>query len=401
MSWDLDNWGSNNVTGADRVNAAYNFLETGVYTAPLWSGSGTNCTDSSQCASGFKCSGGQCVQVTTGGAAGGSGGQVGSGGGFGGSGGCDGGGDSAGGGAPGGGGGSSFPGSGPTGGGGSGCSGPTGSTPTFPGFDFGFGIGSGGGGGGNGGGGGCQTATCGDGGGAGGIDGNFGGGYGGGYAPEGACCGQRCCRFFATGISSDPVNVNCYCGDCPPIYGGEGAACGDGLPACGYGYACIDGYCREVKPCNKFCAEYYEANGEDAAGCNSDDRCDECTACNGDGNGFSYCKLRDSAPCWCPGAEGGRCDICSPSGTLIPGVCLECASIQNYECGCGFINIQVCQPEGTSGLSIVNKAQIAAARECIKLCEGDGGKVECNCNAECGPGGSCSAKTLTCSGGEA
>lgn len=314
MGWSLDSWGGANT----RVAQASQFLSTGIVGTAF---GGTGCTSSSQCASGYKCSGGRCVQATTSGGSGGSGGVGNN------TGGsyvpCDGGPD----GAPSGGG----PGSG-------GCSSPT------P-------IGGGGGGG-------CTTSTCGQG--------------SSGYGQDSDCCGDRCCRYFATGIPFEPINVNCYCGNCP---GTNGSRCGDGYPPCGPGLACINGYCTEVKPCNKFCSEYYEANGEDAAGCSQDYRCDECTECTGEfGNGGgNYCDSKANLPCHCNGADLAECDICNSDGSVSPGVCLECCTIQNYDCGCGVaVTARVCRDRDASGPSQCNLAQDAAAQKCAEECGGPG-----------------------------
>lgn len=314
MSWSLDTWGSNARLSQDtRLSQAAQFLSTGIVGTAF---GGTGCTSSSQCASGYKCSGGRCVQVTT---SGGSGGSAGIGNNTGGSyvp--CDGGPDGT-----------------PSGGspGGGGCSSPT------P-------IGGGGGGG-------CTTSTCGQ--------GSF------GYGEDSDCCGVRCCRYFATGLPSDPVNVNCYCGNCP---GTDGSRCGDGYPPCGPGLVCINGYCTRPKPCSKWCTEYYEANGELGPGCRRDWLCDECTECTGqfDGGG-NYCESKASLPCHCNGAELEECDICNSDGSISPGVCLECCNIQNYPCSCGvFVSVQVCRDRDASGLSQCNLAQIEAKKTCLEEC---------------------------------
>lgn len=309
MGWSLDSWGSDS-----RLSQADQFLNTGIVGTAF---GGTGCTSSSQCASGYKCSGGRCVQVTTDGGSGGSGGSYGSSGGVG-SGRCDGGPDG------------SPPGSGA---GTGGCSSPN------P-------VGGGGGGG-------CTTSTCGQ------------GTYG--YGEDSDCCGERCCRYFATGIPSEPINVNCYCGNCP---GTNGSRCGDGYSPCGPGLGCVNGYCTKPKACSKWCTEYYEANGELGPGCSRDWICDECTECTGqfDGGG-NYCESKASLPCHCNGAELEECDICNSDGSVTQGTCLECCNVMNYPCECGkTVNATACQPVGTSGLSICNIMQIAAAQKCAEEC---------------------------------
>lgn len=320
MSWSLDTWGSN-----DRLAAADQFLNQGITNVVF---GGTGCTSSSQCASGFKCSGGRCVKISdSGGAQGGSGGS--GGGGYGGGGGsCDGGPDGA-----------YDPSSGSPGGG---CSSPAPIGPA--------------------GGGGCTTSTCGE------------GSSGVGYGPDSDCCGERCCRYFATGLPGDAgVNVNCYCGPCP---GWTGSPCGEGYPPCDVGYACVkDSWgnqtCQKVQPCVQFCGEYYEANGEEAPGCSRDDRCDECQECTGafEGGG-NYCENKADQPCHCSGSDLGECDICNSDGSTSPGVCLECCTIQNFDCGCGVaVTAQACRDRDASGRSQCNLAQDAAAAECAKQCE--------------------------------
>lgn len=309
MSWSLDTWGNQ-----DRLDAASQFLSTGIVSTVF---GGTGCTDSSQCASGFKCSGGRCVQITTSGGSGGSGGDYISGGG-GGAGSCDGGPD----------------GNNSSGNGTGGCSSPT---PTGP------------NGGGN-----CTTSTCGQ--------------DGPNYGTDSDCCGERCCRYFGTGTG---INVNCYCGGCP---GTNGSRCGEGLEPCGPGLACVNGYCTEPKPCNKFCADYYEANGVEGAGCDPEWRCDECTECAGtfEGGG-NYCTGKASLPCHCNGAEIAECDICNSDGSVSPGVCLECCEVVNKLCSCGvMVAAKSCQPKGISGLSVCTIAANAAAEECAKQCAGPG-----------------------------
>lgn len=321
MSWNLSNWNTQGrigvfVDGAARIGAADEFLKSGRIETAL---GGTRCSSSTQCASGYKCVGGQCVPVQASGGTGGSGGTSSSGG-FGGTSNCDGGPDGQDGGT--------------SGTGGSGCSSPA------P-------IGGGGSTG-------CTTTTCGQGTNA--------------YGEDSDCCGERCCRYFATGIPSDPINVNCFCGPCP---GTTGSPCGDGYPPCGPGLACINGKCTKVKPCNQFCSEYYAANGEDADGCSPEVRCDECTECAGtfEGGGH-YCTEKENQPCHCDPDKLEECDICNSDGSTSPGVCLECCTIQNYDCGCGTaVTVEACRERGASGRSQCNLAQDAAAAKCAELCE--------------------------------
>jgi len=304
MSWNLSNWGTQGrigvfVDGAARVGAADEFLKSGRITTAL---GGTKCSSSTQCASGYKCVGGQCVPVQASGGTGGSGGTSSSGG-FGGTSNCDGGPDGQNGGT--------------SGTGGSGCSSPA------P-------IGGGGSTG-------CTTTTCGQGTNA--------------YGEDSDCCGERCCRYFATGIPSDPINVNCFCGPCPGT---------------------------KVKLCNQFCAEYYAANGEDAGGCGPEVKCDECTECAGtfEGGGY-YCTEKANQPCHCDPNKLEECDICNSDGSVSEGECLECCEIPNYPCKYGPFSIKACQPKGTTGLSVCNVAQIEAEKKCQEKAPPDGVPGEC------------------------
>ena len=310
MSWSFNNWG-----GA-RLQAADEFLNTGVVGTSL---GGTACFGSNTCAEGYACVQGRCVKLTEGGSGGGTGG--------------------------------SYPG-GYGGGGGSYPSGPCGDSPDGGGNSPGSGgcaTASGGGGGPIG----CTKPTCGEG----------TKGYGG---DDTDCCGERCCRYQAG--AGGNLTVNCYCGKCPGFTGQKcdsGAGCLSGV--------CINGYCADAKPCNKFCAEYYDTNGSHAAGCSDSDLCDECTACTGQNTGGSaYCEEKaDAPPCHCNPESVGECDLCANDGSVVSGVCLECATIQNYDCGCGVaVTVKSCQPKGTSGLSITNQAQQAAKEACARLCGG-------------------------------
>lgn len=150
------------------------------------------------------------------------------------------------------------------------------------------------------------------------------------------------------------------------------------MPACGPGLACINGYCTEPKPCNKFCADYYEANGEEGAGCDPEWRCDECTECSGTfEDGGNYCTGKASLPCHCNGAEIEECDICNADGSVSPGVCLECCEVVNKLCSCGvMVAAKVCQPRGLSGLSVCTQAHNAAAEKCAEECGGGSQKPD-------------------------
>jgi hypothetical protein len=308
MSWSLNKW------GAARVEAAEKFLSTGVVGTSF---GGSGCFGSNQCAVGYACIGGRCVR--TDGAGGGTGGSYGGG--------------SSGGGYYTGGSCGSGPDSYVPGGNGSG----TGSCATS----------SGGGGGPVG----CTIPTCGE--------GTF--GYGG---DDSDCCGTRCCRYQA-GVGGYPT-VNCYCGNCPGITGQRcisGADCLSGI--------CINGRCADPKPCNAFCAEYHEANGGHAAGCSDKDLCDECTQCSGVAeNGSNYCEEKaDAPPCHCNPDAVGECDLCANDGSVVPGVCMTCCEVANYDCGCGVaVTAKVCRDRDASGRSECNLAQDAAAAECAKQC---------------------------------
>lgn len=308
MGWSLNNWGSS------RVEAASEFLRTGVVGTSF---GGTGCFGSNQCAVGYACIGGRCVKTDE--AGGGSGGSY------------SGSSNGAGGYYPGGSCGSGTDGS--VSGDGSIGTGSCATSSSSSGGPVG-----------------CTVPTCGEG----------SNGYGG---FDSDCCGTRCCRYQA-GVGGVPT-VNCYCGNCPGFTGdpcSSDADCASGV--------CINGRCADPKRCVSFCYEYYEANGDFAAGCSSDDVCDECTECGGSSSSGDYCTQKaDAPPCHCDPGSVGDCDLCADDGSVIPGVCLECATISNYDCNCGVsLNVTVCQPQGTSGLSIVNKAQDAAKAACKEEC---------------------------------
>ncbi len=328
MSWSLDNW------GAARVEAADRFLSTGVVGTSF---GGTGCFGSNTCAVGYACIGGRCVKTE--GAGGGTGGSYG---------GSSGGGGYYAGGSCGSGPDSYVPGGGPIGGGSCATS-------------------SGGGGGPVG----CTVPTCGD----------SNSGYGG---FDSDCCGDRCCRYQA-GVGGYPT-VNCYCGNCPGLTGARCSSDTDCLSG-----VCINGRCADLKKCVSFCYEYYEANGSLAAGCHSDDVCDECTECGGTSAGGDYCTQKaDAPPCHCDPDSVGDCDLCANDGSVIPGVCLECAEVVNKPCSCGLVaSAKVCVEQGSSGLSAVNLAQDAAAKTCTEACSGPTSPPDPCCSGPTSPPDPC------------
>jgi hypothetical protein len=98
---------------------------------------------------------------------------------------------------------------------------------------------------------------------------------------NGACCGQgRCCRMGSV--------VQCFCGECPP----------------------------PPQRCSQFCTSYLSANGSSAAGCSSENTCDECSFCTDLGNfaGTTCIPKGGSGPCWCGKGVGRNCTICEKCG---------------------------------------------------------------------------------------
>jgi hypothetical protein len=306
MGWFSWDNGSSSDIGQQRYYDAYEFLNTGVvYT----SHGGTGCHSSVECASGYACVGGRCTQIQQPGGQSSSG-PCGSG--------------------PGSGGGASGPGTG-------GCSSSAATVSRNP------SQGSNGG---------CTTSTCGS-----------GNGQSSGYK-DSDCCGERCCRFSANPSGPYPI-VNCYCGPCP---GQTGDRCGDGYAPCGPGLSCVNGYCTDAGSCNDFCDSYYKSNGNHSGGCTDDNVCSECEGCSN-----NTCSVDSpNAPCHCNPSKLPNCHSCNSDGTSSydPANCLECSTIQNYPCPqCKkFVDATACQPIGTNGLSIVNKAQQAAYNKCAELC---------------------------------
>jgi hypothetical protein len=303
--------------GSERVQSAYDFLRTGI--TPTYFG-GTGCTSSAHCAAGYACISGRCRQIS--GAGGGTGGSTGSGGT------CGTGADSGpSGGAPGEGGGCASP---------AGVGGP--SAPV-----------------------GCTVTTCGE---------DYDAGA---YGIDSDCCGERCCRFYSLGLSLG-LGVQCYCGKCPGWTGDRCSANSD----CASG-VCENGFCKDAKPCVKYCDEYYATHGSEGEGC-SDTHCDECEECAGTyDNGGNYCTGKASPPCHCNPESVPDCSYCAADGTIIPGECLTCCQIDNLDCGCGIaVSARSCHPrDNYSGPSPCNLARAAAEAECEKQCGGPGAVDEC------------------------
>lgn len=328
-----DNW--------SRTQAAYSFLATGI--TPTVFG-GTGCQHSGQCATGYACVGGRCVQIT--GAGGGTGGSTGSGGS------CGSGPDSG-----------YLPGgSGNEGSGG--CASPAG---IGSGPDANIPIG-------------CTIPTCGD---------SGGGAGGGGYGADSDCCGERCCRFYAIGPSGG-IDVQCYCGKCPGWTGDKCSVNGD----CASG-VCENGFCRDPKPCVQYCDEYYATHGTEGEGCNNS-HCDECEECQGEYDaGGNYCTKKTQAPCHCDPDSVDDCDYCASDGSIVQGECLTCCTVDNYDCGCGVaVSATSCHPrDNYTGRSPCNLAQDAAKQKCEEECGAPGASDPCagNCvgNTICVDGSLC------------
>ena len=103
------------------------------------------------------------------------------------------------------------------------------------------------------------------------------------------CCGEkRCCRYSANGSG---VTVNCNCGPCPD----------------------------PSNECNSFCSNFRAANGQLYPGCNDQSICDECSDCistpGGPPGTSCQAKVIGTAPCQCEESScGAACDRCDPDG---------------------------------------------------------------------------------------
>jgi hypothetical protein len=159
-------------------------------------------------------------------------------------------------------------------------------------------------------------------------------GSGGGSGEADDCCGEsRCCRFTA-------FTVRCYCGPCPPL-----------------------------PDCNKFCADYYAANGENAAGCTDKNGCDECSECV-DGK----CEPTNG-PCWCQDDNScGTCYTCQEDGGCILDcdTCKQCYTIYNYPCACGTTVTKKCCYDYCNNTKGFPECYAEAEEECEDICNPPG-----------------------------
>lgn len=146
------------------------------------------------------------------------------------------------------------------------------------------------------------------------------------------CCGNTTCYRVGAGV------VTCECDD-------------DGT---------------RQKPCNKFCTNYWQANGELGPGCSEDITCSECFTCTEVGtsveNRVPICQSKSSfqsPPCWC--SAGGNC----PSGqgcNRTTGECEDsnnkayCYSSSNFSCteGGQNYNVKVCRPTAIAAQAAYN-----------------------------------------------
>lgn len=189
------------------------------------------------------------------------------------------------------------------------------------------------------------------------------------------CCGQgRCCRMGSY--------VQCYCGNCPP----------------------------PPERCSKFCTSYLAANGKPGVGCTDDNTCDECSYCADLGNfqGTACKKKIGGAPCWCEnGGCSYQCDKCGDDGACTTDCenCQTCYTTYKY-CDSGPVKLECCYSacDYSSGFSTCRDSYECpdplGGDPCAGSCYGqtfcDGPPPPCPDGASCTDNGSITAGGGTC-----
>ena len=223
------------------------------------------------------------------------------------------------------------------------------------------------------------------------------------YDCEGGECLEPC-----EGESECSIGYSCkdgYCrpnvrpcddGNCP-----EGYECVDGIcfapcdnGSCPAGYVCLDGHCwpedYECPPgtsfgpngcrgtCNTFCDSYFKTFGVHGPGCTELLECDVCNECSDQ----QLCvTIQENNPCWCiPPQDAPYCYDCAQDGSqdLNCEDCQYCAEIPEYTCSCGTTidTVRICRSAcDAGGLNITQEElEEKARRECALAC---GNNVDC------------------------
>ena len=196
------------------------------------------------------------------------------------------------------------------------------------------------------------------------------------------CCGEsRCCRYSANGVG---VTVSCSCGDCPD----------------------------PSDECNSFCSNFRAANGQLYPGCNDQSICDECSDCVSTPGGppGTSCqpKVIGQAPCQCEASSCSlACDRCDPDGVCRVD-CDNCVvPFPTYaRCSCGDFRttsyVNACgarwaDPVDCSALCEERDEPDKCAGTCtsVSWCEGQP-TPPCPAGSSCSSNGSISAGGKTC-----
>lgn len=190
------------------------------------------------------------------------------------------------------------------------------------------------------------------------------------------CCGEeRCCRYSANGFG---VTTRCFCGPCPP----------------------------KDDQCNSFCSSFKSATGDLMPGCDPSSVCDECSDCIGGFSGtMCSAKVEGTAPCQCEGSGCGlSCENCDPDG-----VCrLDCerctVPYPTYaRCSCGYFEsiayVNVCGERKTISVdceSLCRNEDDPCAGSCSTVTWCEGAEPPCPPRSTCTNNGFVSAGGRTC-----
>lgn len=163
------------------------------------------------------------------------------------------------------------------------------------------------------------------------------------------CCGEeRCCRYSANGAG---VTVGCSCGPCED----------------------------PSNKCNSFCSNFRAANGVLSPGCDNQKICDECSDCVSTPGGppGTSCqpKLIGTSPCQCEESScGAQCDRCDSDG-ICRTDCDKCVvPYPTYaRCACGDFRT-------TSYVNACGE-RWAEAVDCSQLCQDEPDECEGACTS--------------------
>ena len=185
----------------------------------------------------------------------------------------------------------------------------------------------------------------------------------GGICVEGKCQPQEC--SYLTEFENCEFGYSCIDGRCIP-----GPQVSD--PQCPPGTALRNGECKGL--CTSFCDSYKKTHGTRGPGCFDYQECDACNEC---GESGTCVDLKENAPCWCVCSQDAPfCYDCAMDGAseLNCKDCETCSEIPGYICPCGaeLPELKICRNacEGPTRITM-EEVMEEAAKSCTELCQTD------------------------------